>query len=143
MSEEVQRQKLRFFAKLNEKTKLEVMLIQKEIFHKIKNNVNYQEVSNELLTLASLLLAINKCSEKMNIVKINSIKQRSKKLKNERKKEKLLQYWSIVKQLKKDENYGFRSISEYLYKYHRFDISHSTICQLWNEIEKKEIKNEK
>ena len=142
INEELKKKNLRFFAKLSEEIQLEILDQQRHIFHKIKNNVNYQEVNNQLITLASLVLAINQCSQKMNSVKINSIQQKSKKIKNERKKEKLLQYWSIVVQLKEDENYGFRAISEYLNKYHRFEVSHSTINNCWNaiEIEKKDKK---
>lgn len=142
MSEEVQKQKLKFFVKCDERTKLEIISIQREIFRKIKNNENYREASNQLITLASLILAIELCLKKMNSIKINSIKQRSKKRKANQKKERLLQYWSIVVQLKEDEDYSFRAISEYLYKFHRFEVSHSTINNLWNviEVEKKDKK---
>ena len=135
MSENVQKQKLRFFAKTDEKIRLEIISIQRETFHKIKNNQNYKEVSNQLITLASLILAIEQCLKKMNVVKINSIKQLSNRKKAKSKMEKLLQYWSIVLQLKDKEDFSFRAISDYLFKYHKFDVSHSTINKYWNEIE--------
>lgn len=56
-----------------------------------------------------------------------------------RKKEKLLQYYPLVKQLKQ-ANTSYRDISDYLLKYHKFKISYSTVYKLYNKIEKGEIK---
>ena len=46
-----------------------------------------------------------------------------------------LGYWD------EDEvNTSYKDISDYLLKYHKFKISYSTICKLYNKIEKGEIK---
>lgn len=139
INEETKKKNLRFFSKLSEEIQLEILDWQRQIFHKIKTGENYKEASNHLITLASLILAINQYLKKMNNVKINSIRQRAKKGKKEQKKEKLMQYWSIILQLKNEENYSLREIANYLEKYHKFIVSHSTINSLLHEIEKKEI----
>ena len=55
------------------------------------------------------------------------------KIKKKKKNFKLL---VIVKTLKKlEQNYSFREISDYLLKYHRFEVSYSLVYQTWNEIE--------
>jgi hypothetical protein len=143
INEESQKKNLRFFTKLTEEKQLEILERQRQIFRDLKRNGKYKEVSNQLITLASLIQAIDECKKKMNDVKINSIKYRAKKTKTEQKKEKLLQYWSIVVQLKEDEDYSFRAISEYLYKYHRFEVSHSTINNCWNQIETEKNEDKK
>lgn len=132
-SQESQNQKLRLFAKVDISTKVKILEEQKQLFHKLKSS--YSDVDNTLLTLSSLILAIDLVTKKINDVNLNAIKLRAKNYKYKVKREKLLSYWAIVKTLKLEQNMSFRTISRYLLKYHKLEVSHSTIYQIWNEIE--------
>jgi len=130
-----QNQKLRLFARVDFETKIEIFRLQKDIFHKLKDT--HSNVDNAVLTLSSLILAIDEITENMDGTKLNTIKLRVKNTKSKAKRQKLISYWSIVKTLKYQESMSFRQISEYFAKYHKLEVSYSTIYQLWNELENK------
>ena len=139
LNQESQNQRLRLFAKVDFEMKLKILSNQKQLFHKLKSN--YNDVQNEHLTLASLILAIDKIIKNLDDVNLNLIKFRGKNNKSKLKRQKLLQYWAIVRTLKLDQKMSFRNIAIYLSKYHKLEISFSTIYELWNELEN-EIKKE-
>ena len=87
------------------------------------------------MTLSSLVLAIDSVVKELDDVSFNAIKLRGKNNKNKIKREKLLSYWGIVRTLKLEQNMSFRDIAIYFGKYHRLEISYSTIYRLWNELE--------
>lgn len=132
-SYESQNQNLRFFAKVELPIKLQILQLQKPFFHKLKSA--YIDVDNAILTLASLILAIDSIAKDTDKVNLNAIKLRGKNHKIKIKREKLIGYWAIVKTLKIDQNMSFRDISNYFKKYHKFEVSYSTIYELWNELE--------
>lgn len=140
MNQESQNQKLRLFAKVDITTKLKILDQQKSIFHKLRGF--YSDVDNAILTFSSLVLAIDFVVKEIDNVNLNAMKLRSNSIKKQNSKRiKLLSYWSIVKTLRLEQNMSFRDISNYLVKYHRFQVSYSIIYKTWNEIElKKEIK---
>lgn len=134
MNQETQNQMIRTFTKLDISVKVDVFKEQKVIFHKIKN-IHFN-VDNSILTYASFVLAIKLIVSKTNEVNLKAIKLRTKNTKKQnQKREKLLSYWSVIKTLKNEQNYSFREISDYLLKYHRFEVSYSLVYQTWNEIE--------
>lgn len=133
-SYESQNQKLRLFARVELPMKLEILRLQKPCFHKLKNA--YGDVDNSVLTLASLILAIDSIAKETDKVNLNAIKLRGKNHKSKIKREKLLGYWAIVRTLKLKQSMSFRQIAKYFQKYHKFEISHSMIQKIWNEIEK-------
>ena len=129
-----QNQKLRLFAKVDITTKLKILDQQKSIFHRLRGF--YSDVNNAILTFSSLILAIDLVVKEIDNVNLNAMKLRSNSIKKQNfKRIKLLSYWSIVKTLKLEQNMSFRDISNYLFKYHRFEVSYSLIYQIWNEIE--------
>lgn len=140
MNQESQNQKLRLFVKVDITTKLKILDQQKSIFHKLRGF--YSDVDNAILTFSSLILAIDLVVKEIDNVNLNAIKLRSNSIKKQNlKRVKLLSYWSIVRTLKLEQDMSFRDISDYLVKYHRFQVSYSIIYKTWNEIElKKEIK---
>lgn len=140
MNQESQNRKLRLFAKVDILTKLNILEQQKQLFHKLKSK--YSDIDNAVLTLSSLILSIDLVTNEINNINLNAIKLRAKNYKFKVKREKLLSYWSIVRALKLEQNMSFRSISRYFLKYHKLEISHSTIFQIWNEIENNEFKGE-
>lgn len=134
MNQETQNQMIRTFTKLDISVKVDIFKEQKIIFHKLKN-IHFS-ADNSILTYASFVLAIKLIISKTDQVNLKAIKLRAKNTKiQNQKREKLLSYWSVVKTLKHEQNYSFREISDYLLKYHRFEVSYSLIYQIWNEIE--------
>lgn len=91
---ESQNQRLRLFAKVDITTKLKILASQKELFHKLKSV--YSDVENTVLTLSSLILAINAIEKKLDDVNLNAIKFRAKNNKAKVKRQKVLGYWAIV-----------------------------------------------
>lgn len=134
MNQETQNQIIRTFIKLDISVKVDVFKEQKVIFHKLKN-IHFI-TDNSILTYASFVLAVEVVIKNTNQVNLKAIKLRTKNAKKQnQKREKLLSYWSVVKTLKLEQNYSFREISDYLLKYHRFEVSYSLVYQTWNEIE--------
>jgi hypothetical protein len=129
----VQNQKLRFFAKVDFTTKLKIIKHQKQLFHKLKGD--YGDLDNDVLTFASLILAIDAVVKNIDVVNFNAIKLKGQNHKTKEKRQKVLGYWAIVRTLKIDQSMSFRQIAKYFQKYHKFEISHSMIQKIWNELE--------
>ena len=130
---EAQNLQLRLFARVELPMKLQILQLQKPLFHKLKGT--YSDVDNSALTLASLILAIDSVVKELDIINLNAIKLRGKNHKTKVKREKLLGYWAIVRTLRLKQNMSFREISVYFAKYHKFEVSYSTIYELWTELE--------
>ncbi|OCL81569.1 hypothetical protein AAW30_01868 [Arcobacter porcinus] len=139
IDQEAQNQKLRLFAKVDLKTKIQILEQQKQLFHKLKSA--HSDVDNTILTLSSLILAVDSVVKKLDDVNLNAIKIRGKNNKSKIKRQKLLSYWAIVRTLKLQQNMSFRDIATYFKKYHKLQISYSTVYEIWNELEKKGNKN--
>ncbi len=135
MNQESQNQKLRCFAKVDITTKLKILTSQKQLFHKLKSS--YGDIDNTVLTLCSLILAIDLIVKELDNVTLNAIKLRGKNCKIKIKRQKVLGYWAIVRTLRLEQNMSFRDISAYFAKYHKLNVSYSTVYELWNELEKK------
>ena len=132
---EMQNQNLRLFARVDLQTKLQILQLQKQLFHKLKNI--HGDVDNIILTLSSLILAIDAVVKELDDVNLNAIKLRGKNNKAKIKRQKVLGYWAIVRTLKLEQNMSFRDIATYFAKYHKLEVSYSTIYELWNELENK------
>jgi hypothetical protein len=132
---ESQNQHLRLFARVELPMKLQILQLQKPLFHKLKSA--YSDIDNTILTLASLILAIESITKDTDKVNLNAIKLRGKNHKTKIKREKLLGYWALVRTLKVDQKMSFRDISSYFKKYHKFEVSYSTIREIWIELENK------
>ena len=130
---ESQNQNLRLFARVDLKTKLQILQLQKQLFHKLKNT--HGDVDNTILTLSSLILAVDSVVKELDDVNLNAIKLRGKNNKVKIKRQKVLGYWAIVRTLKLEQNMSFRDIATYFAKYHKLEVSYSTIYELWNELE--------
>ena len=133
MNQQSQNQKLRLFAKVDITTKLKILDLQKQLFHKLKNA--HSDVDNTILTLSSLILAVNSVEKEFDDVNLKAIKLRAKNSKTKVKRQKVLGYWAIVRTLKLEQNMSFRDIATYFAKYHKLEVSYSTVYELWNELE--------
>ena len=134
MTIKMQNQKLRLFIKVNIDTKLKIIVLQISIFHKLRNK--YKDINKEVLTFVSLILAIDSILKEIDTIGFNVSKVRARDLTKKEKRERVIQYWSIVKRLKEKERMSFREISNYLMKYHKFSVSYSTIYKIWKDLEK-------
>ena len=130
---EMQNQNLRLFARVGLQTKLQILQLQKQLFHKLKNT--HGDVDNTILTLSSLVLAIDAVAKELDNVNLNAIKLRGKNNKAKIKRQKVLGYWAIVRTLKLEQNMSFRDIAIYFAKYHKLEVAHTTIHGLWKELE--------
>ena len=72
LNQDSQNQKLRLFAKVDITTKLKILDLQKQLFHKLKSV--HSDVDNTVLTLASLILAIDTVVKGLDDVNLNAIK---------------------------------------------------------------------
>lgn len=130
---ESQNQHLRLFARVELPMKLQILQLQKQLFYKLKGT--HSDLDNAMLTLSSLILAIDSVAKELDVVSFNAIKLRGRNKKTKIKRQKLLGYWAIVKTLKIDQKMSFRDISSYFRKYHKLEVSYSTIHGIWNELE--------
>ena len=135
LTQESQNQRLRLFSKVDITTKLKIIQQQNTLFHQLKSK--YNETSKAELTLSSLVLAVDFIAKELDDVNLNAIKLRGKNNKAKIKKQKVLGYWAIVRTLKLEQNMSFRDISTYFAKYHKLQVSYSTVYELWNELENK------
>lgn len=136
MSENIRAKKLKFFAKVTEEISLEILKIKKRNFQKLRNINMYKDATNELIELASLILAIDEYMKTISEVSQQAINLKDKnRAKKNTKSDFLAENWSKVKELKNDIGYSFRNISEYFKKYHRFSIAHTTIQNKWTKLE--------
>jgi len=138
LSTELQNQKLRLFARVDTSTKLKILERQKPVFHKLKSI--YSDIDNSLLTLASLVLSINDVLKEIDTVNFNAIKLKTKSVRQKAKRDKMLGYWAIIRTLKLEQDLSFRQIVQYLKKYHKLEVAHSTLYRLWSELETKKFK---
>ena len=104
---------------VNETTSLSAFFLANQVFYSKEQLLKNKNKSQDLDTL--------------NGVSSFSIKRFRKNRLNE-KREKLLNIWSVVKRLKA-ENFSFREISQYLKSKHRFDVSHTYIREIWEELD--------
>ena len=114
---------LKSFEKFDDLQHYEIINNKNLLFHKLKSK-NKEIEKNSILELAALYIAIDEFMEQLNEIDKKLIKFKNKN-KSNLKKEKLRQYWSIVKELKELKKMSFRDIALYLKKYHKFNISFS------------------
>lgn len=151
MNEEQQNALLRLFSRLSLSLKIDIFTNQKKIFFKLKEKNS--DVDLSILTYCALILSIENYANEKNdfeklrisdldknqILKFTSNKAKlfiSKQARIQTKRDKLLKFWAVVKTLKEKENFSFRQICDYLKKYHKLDVAHSTIYNLYVELEK-------
>lgn len=132
----IQQQKLvKLFGNFTIQQQMEIMNTKYSLFHKLKTK-NKELEENSIFALSAFIIAIDEFLIKLNETEKNLLKFEQKKYKSNLKKQRLLQYWSIVKELKENKSMSFREISSYLKKFYKADFSYSTIYQKWQEIER-------
>lgn len=134
LNRESQNSRLRMFARVDAGVKIEIIKSQNKLFHALKN-IGFHNEENATLTLASLILSVDKIVNNLNGTQLNLLKFNSQnQRKGGNKREQILGYWAVIKELK-EQKMSFRKIAKYLKKYHRLEVSYSAIYALWAEIE--------
>lgn len=139
MSYQEQNQRLRLFARMDLATKLNITEQQNPIFHKLR--VKHQDKDKVILSFSAHILAIDSVLGRLDDVALNASKLNNKSIRVRSKRDKIISYWAIVKTLKLEQNMSFRQIVLYLKKYHKLDVAHSTLHNMWSEIEQLNILN--
>jgi len=149
-SQEQQKSTLRYLSRCPPEISIQILANKILIFHKLRQENG--DVDKGVLEYCALILSIKSHhddelslkSKSFAGIEIDEIRNISRKKANQfirtikkpdPKREKLLTYWAIVRTLKLEQNFSFRQITLYLKKYHRFEVVHSTISKLWNELE--------
>ena len=148
MSEKQQRQALLFFARLPLLIRLELFEKHKIVFYKLKQV--HLDASSSLLSYCALIIVASSSRNDQQMLKsanfqnltLDEILQLSlqqiqifkhSKARKKQQYEQVMKYWSLIKTLK-SQSMSFRDISEYLKKYHRLEISYSTIYQVYKKL---------
>ena len=132
-TDEEQKAILRSFTKLPLESRVKTMEESRAIFYLLKEK--NKDVELQLLSYASLVLAIVKYEDATDDIQKHTVAMRSKSYRKQPKRDKLLSKWALIKSLKNDENLSFRQIATYLQKYHKLSVVHSTIHDMWRELE--------
>ena len=150
MNEEQQKALLRLFSRASINLRLEIVGLHRANLYRFKNT--YKDYEINLLSYCALILAIQKIIDEYKDLKnknfTNLDYDEIKKISSKKAQlfinsqyrvqsihDKLLNYWAIIKQLKEQESFSFRQIAKYLKKNHKLAVAHSTIYNLWNELE--------
>ena len=149
-SREQQKSYLRYFSRCPPTTCVEILQKKHATFHALRQKYNDSDKGS--LEYCALVISIKhhydeeqmlrtKSFVGMDIEEIRSISQKKANQfirsikKADPKREKLLGYWAVVRSLKLEQNFSFRQIALYMIKYHKLSVAHSTIYQLWTELE--------
>jgi len=135
MTNEQQKEILRFFVKLPLEFKLEVYDNNRNIFHKLREKE--PDISLSILSYSALVLSIKLHQNGTHALDRNVINIRSKSIRRQPKRDILIGKWSLVKELKNKKKLSLRQICNYLKKYHKIDVASSTLHALWHEFETK------
>ena len=138
MSEDQQKIVIRKFSKLSFEQKMQVFSNHGKNFYALKQKK--VELENAVLSYIALIQAISTyVHSETEIIKISKIKNGYKR--SQSKSDKLIERWSLIKELRHDYKLSFRDISKYLMKYHKIKIAHSTIYTVWQNLEQNKDEN--
>jgi len=130
---EEQKQTLRVFSKMPLESRIKVFTGHKKMIYASKDK--YRGIDISVLSYTSFILAVNQYVSAITDIDKNTLDIRTNSLRKFTKREKLLSKWALIKELKTDKGLSFRQIAKYLKKYHKLEVVHSTIFDLWKEFE--------
>lgn len=148
MSTSDRRKSLRWLSRQNDLAIYDIFKLQKSHFHRLRSqNIDDDPI---LLSIASLFLALKEIIAASNPVKRKNrsadfgflrqvSKSRAKQFRKTRQKskyEKLMNLQSVVLTLMEQNNYSYREVAQYLIKYHKFEVSHTTIGRFYKTLKK-------
>lgn len=144
---------LRYFSRANLVARIKILGEKIERFHQLRQENG--SVEKIVLEYCAFVMTIQKAHDEeqsfrkqsfggleLEEIRILSQKKADQFIRKIKKpdptREKLLGYWAIIRMLKLEQDFSFRQIGLYLKKYHRFNVAHSTIHRMWDELEKNE-----
>ena len=130
---EEQKQTLRLFSKMPLESRVKVFEGHKKMIYALKDK--HREVDISILSYTSFILAVNQYVSDITDIDKNILDLRTKSMRKFAKREKLLAKWALIKELKNVKGLSFRQIAKYLKKYHKLEVVHSTVYDLWKELE--------
>lgn len=134
---EEQKQTLRVFSKMPLESRIQVFTGHKKMIYASKDK--HRGIDISVLSYTSFILAVNQYVSAITDIDKNTLDIRTNSLRKFTKREKLLSKWALIKELKTDKSLSFRQIAKYLKKYHKLEVVHSTIFDLWKEFEENKI----
>lgn len=140
-TDEEQKICLRGFVKMPLESKMKVMELNRDVFYPLKQE--NKDIPLPILSYVAMILAIEKYRDQTSGLDKNMIDVRAKSFRKQPKRDKLIGKWALIRSLKNDKNLSFRQISNYLKKYHKLSVVHSTIYDLWCEFEVTKKQGEK
>jgi len=134
---------INFFNKQNLEIQVDIFKEQRNQFFVLKNKYDLSDIT----ALAAFYKAIDNFYNKETILKqknkstsLDELKnisdfaiKKNRKQKISDKREKLLNLISVISNLL-DESYSYRQISQYLRKVHRFEVSHTYVKKIYEEV---------
>jgi len=132
---EEQKQTLRVFSKMPLESRVKVFEGHKKIIYSLRDK--HSKVNISVLSYTSFIFAVNQYISNISDIDKNTLDLRTKSMRKFAKKEKLLAKWALIKELKNVKGLSFRQIAKYLKKYHKLEVVHSTVYDLWKELEEK------
>lgn len=147
---------INYFSRCPLGIRLEIFEAHREIFHRLreiyKEEASFSDISYCALILAIALVRakekalVTKNFKELSLDEIRDVstfqvKKFAEKIeKRAYKREKLIGYWSLIRDLKINHGLSFEKISLFLLKKRKFNISASYIYECWSELETKETK---
>jgi len=128
LNNEQQKVLIRFFSKLLLEDKVLIMDKSRKFFYAIRDKNKGVQVG--LLSYCSHILAIQDFQNDIDGVDQNLINLRAKSFRKPRKKEIVLNKLSLINELKKDKGLSYKQIVVYLKKYHKIEVSESTVFNI-------------
>jgi hypothetical protein len=140
-TDEEQKAILRAFVSMPLESKMKAMELNRNIFYPLKQE--NRDIPLPILSYVAMILAIEKYRAQTTGLDKNVIDVRAKSFRKQPKRDKLLGKWALIRSLKNDKNLSFRQISNYLKRFHKLSVVHSTIYDLWRELEIRKKQGEK
>lgn len=137
LTNEQQKQTLRVFSKMPLESRVKVFEWHKKMIYELKDK--HREVDISILSYTSFILAVNQYITDTTDIDKNTLALRATSIRKFAKREKLLSKWALIKELRNVKGLSFRQIAKYLKKYHKLEVVHSTVYDLWKELEYNKI----
>lgn len=135
LNNEQQKTFLRFFSKVKLEDKILIMDGSRKFFYALRDKNKGVQIG--LLSYCSHILAIKAYQNEIDSVDQNLINLRAKSFRKPRKKEIVLNKLSLINELKKDKGLSYKQIVVYLKRYHKIEVSESTVFNVYKKFNEK------
>jgi len=134
LNNEQQKTLLRFFSKVPLEDKILIMDRNRKFFYAFREN--NKGIAIGLLSYCSHVLSIQAYQNDLDGVDQNLIHLRAKSFRKATKKEIVMNKLSLINELKKDKKLSYKQIVIYLKKYHKIEVSDTTVFKIYTKFNK-------